>query len=75
MAAKEKKVEGNVPGPYYVDSECTACGMCANTAPKNFQMGDKYAFVGKQPENDEEKNKCEEAVGQCPVQAIGNDGQ
>ena len=47
-----------------------------DTAPENFKMNsdDSYAFVYKQPENDEEKAVCEEALENCPVEAIGNDG-
>jgi len=47
-----------------------------DTAPENFKMNsdDSYAFVYKQPENDEEKAACEEALENCPVEAIGNDG-
>lgn len=33
-----------------------------------------YSFVYKQPENDEERAMCEEALSCCPVEAIGNDG-
>ena len=33
-----------------------------------------YSFVYKQPQTDEEKALCEEAMGCCPVEAIGNDG-
>ncbi len=47
-----------------------------DTAPENFKMNDddSNAFVYKQPENDEEKEACEEALESCPVDAIGNDG-
>lgn len=33
-----------------------------------------YSFVYKQPQNEEEKQLCEEAIACCPVEAIGNDG-
>ena len=29
----------------------------------------------KQPESDEERNLCEEALAGCPVEAIGRDGE
>lgn len=47
-----------------------------DTSPENFKMNDddSNAFVYKQPENDEEKAACEEALEACPVNAIGNDG-
>lgn len=35
---------------------------------------DSSAFVYKQPENDKEREACEEALESCPVDAIGNDG-
>jgi len=33
-----------------------------------------YSFVYKQPQSDEEKALCDEAMSCCPVEAIGNDG-
>ena len=33
-----------------------------------------YAFVAKQPANEEEEQLCQEAVENCPVEAIGDDG-
>jgi ferredoxin len=47
-----------------------------DTAPTNFKMNEdnSNSYVYKQPENDEEKKACEEALKNCPVDAIGNDG-
>jgi len=47
-----------------------------DTAPKNFKMNDddSNSFVYKQPENEDEIKACEEALGNCPVEAIGNAG-
>jgi ferredoxin len=72
------KVKENVqPGAYYVDSSCIDCDVCRDTAPDNFKRSDEnsYSFVYKQPETEEERLKCEEAVLCCPVEAIGNDGE
>lgn len=74
MADLDKRVEENVEGAYYVDESCIACGVCVGEAPENFEMGTDYAYVYKQPENDAEKQACENALGACPVEAIGNDG-
>lgn len=76
MADKADKVDENIPGPYYVDNECIACNLCVDTSPENFKMNDdeSNAYVYKQPENDKEKEACEEALTSCPVEAIGNDG-
>lgn len=76
MANKANKVPENVNGPYYVDTDCTACGLCTDEAPDNFEMaasGDN-AYVKKQPVGDAEKAACESAKDGCPVEAIGSDG-
>lgn len=74
---KTDKVKENIPGAYYVDSSCIDCDVCRDTAPENFMRSDQnsYSFVFKQPETQEEKNLCEEALSCCPVEAIGNDGE
>jgi len=74
MADKNAKVPENVDGPYYVDDTCTACGNCVDEAPDNFKLGEDYAYVFKQPENDEEREQCESALENCPAESIGNDG-
>lgn len=74
MANANDRVAENVEGQFYVDEQCIACGLCVGEAPENFDMGDGYAYVYKQPENDEEKEACESALELCPVDAIGDDG-
>ena len=76
MAEKENKYPQNVEGPYYVDESCIVCGICVSQAPDNFRFaeGDKYAYVHKQPTDEEQKEQAEEALEACPVDAIGNDG-
>lgn len=71
------KVSENVPGLYFVDTDCIACELCVDTAPDHFKMiedGQPHAYVFKQPQTDEEKDNCDDAMGACPVDAIGNDG-
>jgi len=76
MADPADKVEENVKGPFYVDSTCIDCDVCRSTAPDNFERSEEngYSYVYKQPETDEEKELCEEAMEACPVEAIGDDG-
>ena len=76
MADPEDKLPDNVPGAWYVDSNCIDCDVCRTTAPNNFEANEDegYSFVSKQPENDEEKALMEEAMESCPPEAIGNDG-
>ena len=75
MASPEDKVAENVEGPYYVDENCEFCETCIDTAPENFASADdEYAYVKKQPENDDEEAACQEALEMCPTEAIGDDG-
>jgi ferredoxin len=76
MADKTQKYEDNVPGSYYVDTECILCSLCVDLAPNNFRESEDgdHDVVYKQPENHEEREQCGEAMAQCPVDAIGDDG-
>ena len=76
MADKNEKNEFNVPGKFYVDSQCIGCALCASTAEGLFAISDTgCAYVAKQPASDEETALCTEAMESCPVQAIGDDGE
>jgi ferredoxin len=77
MADKNNKVDGSVPGKFYVDTQCIDCSLCCDTAPSNFLHDDAkgFAFVGKQPEGDDEVAQCAESKEACPVEAIGDDGE
>ena len=76
MADPNDRVEENVHGAYYVDTQCIDCDVCRDTAPDNFTRSDEngYSYVFKQPETEDERALCEEALTACPVEAIGNDG-
>jgi ferredoxin len=69
-------VASNVDGQFYVDSSCIDCDLCRQTAPEHFERNeaDGYSYVFKQPETDEEIAHCKEALEECPVEAIGDDG-
>jgi ferredoxin len=76
MADSEDKNSENVPGKFYVDSQCIDCDLCRETAPNNFTRWEDggYSYVKKQPESPEEEAQCKEAMEGCPVEAIGNFG-
>ena len=76
MADKDYKQPENVTGRYYVDEECIDCDLCREEAPQNFTRENDggYSYVFKQPENEEEEEMCKQAMDNCPVEAIGNDG-
>lgn len=77
MADKSQKVRENVPGRYYVDATCIDCDLCRETAPANFVRNDEqgYSFVVHQPDGPAEEAACLAALEECPVEAIGNDGE
>jgi ferredoxin len=76
MANKEEKHNGNVPGKFYTDTQCIDCDLCRQTAPANFTRNDEggYSYVFKAPETPEEEEQCRQAMEECPVDAIGDDG-
>lgn len=76
MADKHSKYKDNVPGKIYVDDTCIDCDACRAAAPDNFSRNDEggYSYVSKQPENEEERLACQDAIDGCPVEAIGDDG-
>jgi ferredoxin len=77
MANKGDRYAENVPGKFYVDTQCIDCDVCRVTAPANFtRQEDKgFSYVMKQAGTPEEEAQCQEAMDSCPVEAIGNDGE
>ena len=76
MADISSKYPENIEGNFYVDDQCIDCDLCRETSPNNFTREEDggYSYVYKQPENDEELAECKEAMENCPVEAIGDDG-
>ena len=76
MADREDKLPDNAPGRFYVDGQCIDCDLCRQTAPLNFERNDRegYSYLVRQPETTEEADLCREALDECPVEAIGDDG-
>ncbi|MBN2396070.1 MAG: ferredoxin [Candidatus Atribacteria bacterium] len=77
MANLSKRTSLNVAGKYYVDFTCICCGICTLIAPLNFfiNLNEEYGYICKQPETKEEIKAIEEAIQNCPVEAIGSDGE
>ena len=73
MADPANRLPENVPGKFYVDTQCIDCDVCRVTAPGNFQRHEvnPYSYVFRQPAGREEEAQCEEAMDSCPVEAIG----
>ncbi len=53
-----------------IEDTCTACGLCVDTCPEVFEMGDDMAqvIVDDVPEGYEEA--VQQAADECPVEAI-----
>ena len=78
MAHLQDRLPQNVPGRFYVDSQCLDHAWCQEAcAPANFARDAKQGvfYVCKQPENAEELAQCLRAVAGCPMAAIGTDGE
>lgn len=74
MADLLDRLPQNVPGRFYIDSNCVDCGMCPELVPAVFRRHDEIGqtFVHRQPESSEEVELCREAASECPVEAIGD---
>jgi ferredoxin len=77
MAEKSEKQPSNIPGKFYVDVQCIDCDVCRDMAPDHFMRNDDeaYSYVYNQPVTAAEIELCYEAIGSCPVEAIGDDGE
>jgi ferredoxin len=80
MASPNRKFTRNAPGHYYVDDQCIGCALCTTLAPAYFRenftpeaLADS-AYVWHQPRTSTERRLCREAMQNCPVAAIGDDG-
>ena len=73
MTKQIDKVPSNVPGAFYVTTDCIDCDLCREIAPGTFKRDDDLAFsrVYRQPGSLEEINLARAALSECPVEAIG----
>jgi len=53
-----------------IEDTCTACGLCCDTCPEVFELGDEMAqvIVDEVPPDQEEMVRM--AADDCPVEAI-----
>lgn len=75
MADNQDKWPNNIPGRFFVDRQCIDCDLCRETAPDFFTRSDEggHSYVYAQPSTPEDIALCQEALGGCPVDAIGEE--
>ncbi len=53
-----------------IDDTCTACGLCVDTCPEVFEMGDDMAQALVDEVPSEHEDAVQQAADECPVEAI-----
>ncbi len=53
-----------------IEDTCTACGLCVDTCPEVFEMGDETAQVIVDEVPAEHEDDVLQAADECPVEAI-----
>ena len=53
-----------------IEDTCTACGLCADTCPEVFELGDEIAEVIVDSVPIEFEEAAQQAAEECPVEAI-----
>lgn len=73
MANRNKRLDSNVPGNFYVDATCIDCDTCRQLAPKTFEEAGEYSTVVQQPKGGQEELQAYQALLACPVGSIGTE--
>jgi glyoxylase-like metal-dependent hydrolase (beta-lactamase superfamily II)/ferredoxin len=71
MANVAERLPENVPGDFYVDRTCIDCDTCRRIEPAVFAEGASFSYVGRQPDNEEERTRSLMALVACPTGSIG----
>ncbi len=53
-----------------IEDTCTACGLCVDTCPEVFDMGDEMAIVIVNEVPKEYEEAVQQAADECPVEEI-----
>ena len=53
-----------------IEDTCTACGLCVDTCPDVFEMGDDMAQVVIEQVPPEFEDAVQQAADECPIEAI-----
>ena len=53
-----------------IEDTCTACGLCCDTCPEVFELGDEMAQVIVDEVPPDQEEMVQMAADDCPVEAI-----
>jgi ferredoxin len=53
-----------------IEDTCTACGLCVDTCPEVFEMGDDMAQVLVDEVPAEHEDAVQQAADECPSESI-----
>jgi glyoxylase-like metal-dependent hydrolase (beta-lactamase superfamily II)/ferredoxin len=73
MADRNKRLDSNAPGNFYVDATCINCDTCRQLAPSSFEEIGDYSAVNRQPDSDPHIHQAYQALLACPVGSIGTE--
>jgi glyoxylase-like metal-dependent hydrolase (beta-lactamase superfamily II)/ferredoxin len=68
MALEARRLPGNAPGRWFVDSHCIDCDQCRQIAPEVFVSQGDASVVARQPED---ASRAAMAQVTCPTASIG----
>jgi glyoxylase-like metal-dependent hydrolase (beta-lactamase superfamily II)/ferredoxin len=71
VASVDRRLAENVAGDFYVDETCIDCDTCRRLEPAVFAEGASFSYVGRQPDNEEERMRSLMALVACPTGSIG----
>jgi glyoxylase-like metal-dependent hydrolase (beta-lactamase superfamily II)/ferredoxin len=73
MADRNKRLDSNTQGNFYVDATCINCDTCRQLAPSSFEEIGDYSAVSRQPDGDAQVHQAYQALLACPVGSIGTE--
>ncbi len=73
MADRNKRLDSNAPGHFYVDATCINCDTCRQLAPLSFEEVGDYSAVSRQPDSESQTHQAYQALLACPVGSIGTE--
>jgi glyoxylase-like metal-dependent hydrolase (beta-lactamase superfamily II)/ferredoxin len=71
MAHLSRRLSGNAPGDFFVDSSCIDCDICRQVAPETFRAQSAQTVVYRQPNTPESIHRALMALVVCPTGSIG----